>query len=871
MTTPCPQPDRLQALLDGDLPEDHVRLIAEHLEYCEPCRQRLEKSAGEVPGMPDSTQPADGGHAASSPAMQQAMDRLRAADPDSQPQPASEAGQEGVEFLRPSDKPGYIGRFGPYDVIEVVGRGGMGIVLKARDPSLHRIVAIKVLAPALAANALARRRFIREARTAASVSHEHVVTIHAVDEVDGLPYLMMQFIAGPSLQARIDKSGPLKLEEILRIGMQTALGLEAAHALGVVHRDIKPGNILLENGIERAMLTDFGLARAVHDAAITQTGLIAGTPQYMAPEQVRDEPIDHRADLFSLGGVLYAMCTGCAPFSGSTPLSVMRKVCETEPTPIREINEEVPPWLAEIVNRLLTKDRSQRYQSAGEVARLLGERLARLQSPKGRGEDRAADVPSGAQLQPREGRRARRWAVRLAVGILLVALVAAVLRPWTPWRPHPDDEEEPGPPSAPRPSQTFRVLAEGSRPERTFGTLAEAVDAAQSGDTIEVCWDGAFQTKPILIGRNKSLVIRAGEGSRPTIEVLSDRESLLLADGASLVLEGLTLGHGDPGDPKPWEPRPPQRLLPKALITCHEARLHAAHCRFLVRGPAFRGPRPTRIGIALGCVPSCELRSCEFYGEYGAAINWSNRSPPTNADEQASVLRMHNCVHVGTEVLQVDYNGRQAVSFCLSRNTLLGARLLCEVVGLPPDASGSERRRGESRLIVDASENVLDFNHVLATLQPLPVQSWLVWKGRRNVFAVEGQFITAFRDRRMVPDGAEQIVARNLQEWSKFWSNTDGDSRSGAVRYPGGRRFELHGSPPLPPHDSSSARQFGPQDLRLVSVKSEGGDAQAAEELAGYGADVERVGPGGPYDAWRQSAEYQRWLEDVKRAVTARE
>jgi hypothetical protein len=232
---------------------------------------------------------------------------------------------------------------------------------------------------------------------------------------------------------------------------------------------------------------------------------------------------------------------------------------------------------------------------------------------------------------------------------------------------------------------------------------------------------------------------------------------------------------------------------------------------------------------------------------------------------------MHNCVHVGTEVLQVDYNGRQAVSFRLSRNTLLGARLLCEVVGLPPEATGSERRRGDSRLIVDASENVIDFNHVLATLQPLPVQSWLVWKGRRNAFAVEGQFITAFRDRRMVPDGAEQIVARNLQEWSKFWSNTDGDSRSGTVRYLGGRRLELHGPPPLPPHDSSSARQFGPQDLRLVSVKSEGGDAQAAEELAGYGADVERVGPGGPYDAWRQSAEYQRWLEDVKRAVTARE
>src|SRR5262249_23305682 len=157
-----------------------------------------------------------------------------------------------------------------------------------------------------AVNPAARRRFAREAKAAAAVVHDNVVPIHHVDTASGLPYLVMQYVPGPSLQQRLDASGPLELEEILRIGMQTAEGLAAAHAQGIVHRDVKPANILLENGVERVRLTDFGLARTVDDATQTQSGLLAGTPAYMAPEQARGEALDHRADLFSLGSVLYA-------------------------------------------------------------------------------------------------------------------------------------------------------------------------------------------------------------------------------------------------------------------------------------------------------------------------------------------------------------------------------------------------------------------------------------------------------------------------------------------------------------------------------------------------------------------------------------
>ncbi|HMF17666.1 MAG TPA: serine/threonine-protein kinase, partial [Gemmataceae bacterium] len=233
----------------------------------------------------------------------------------------------------------------------------------------------------LAANAAARKRFTREARAQAAVSHDHVVTIHAVEEMNGLPYLVMQYVSGMSLQERLDRGGPLQLVEIVRIGMQTAAGLAAAHAQGLIHRDIKPANILLENGVERVKITDFGLARAATDASLTQSGVVSGTPHHMSPEQAEGKPVDHRSDLFSLGSVLYAMCTGRAPFRASGPMAILKRVCEETPTPIREINAEIPDWLAAIVARLHAKDRAERFSSAAEVAELLGRHLAHLQRP----------------------------------------------------------------------------------------------------------------------------------------------------------------------------------------------------------------------------------------------------------------------------------------------------------------------------------------------------------------------------------------------------------------------------------------------------------------------------------------------------------
>src|SRR5256884_2271770 len=177
----------------------------------------------------------------------------------------------------------------------------------------------------------------------------------------------MEFIDGTNLEALLRRRGPLGVKEILRIGIQVASGLAAAHAQGLIHRDVKPANILLENGVERVKLTDFGLARAADDAGVTHHGVIVGTPLYMAPEQARAEALDHRADLFSLGSVLYALCTGRPPFRGDT-LAVLYSVCQEDPRPIQESNPAIPAWLVAIIDKLHAKKPEQRFQSAAEVA-----------------------------------------------------------------------------------------------------------------------------------------------------------------------------------------------------------------------------------------------------------------------------------------------------------------------------------------------------------------------------------------------------------------------------------------------------------------------------------------------------------------------
>ena len=441
-------PNRLRMLAEDRLPPGEIHGLEDHLQHCADCRATLDGLVGGQSWL-------------------EAVRRYLGADAIDTYDQASPTPDldESLGFLAPSDWPDSMGRLGSYEVKGVIGRGGMGLVLKAFDPALNRNVAIKVLSAPLATCGAARRRFLREARAAAAVVHEHVVSVFAVVETAGLPFLVMEYVPGRSLQDRIDQQGPLALPEILRIGMQTAAGLAAAHAQGLVHRDVKPANILLENGVERVKLTDFGLARAAADAGLSQSGVVAGTPHYMAPEQARGEATDHRADLFSLGSTLYATCTGHPPFRAETPLAVLRRVADDEPRPVRQINPEVPEWLEAIIARLHCKDPAGRFPTASELADLLSRCLAHVQEPLAVAMPPEL-VPSPAPVNPRRGRRWL-WAGLGLVGF--AAILGAALAPWPRRVPEPRAPE-------PAPTQPGREVLGPARVARSVRNEPDELD-----------------------------------------------------------------------------------------------------------------------------------------------------------------------------------------------------------------------------------------------------------------------------------------------------------------------------------------------------------------------------------------------------------
>jgi serine/threonine-protein kinase len=433
-------------------------------------------------------------------------------------------------------------------VLEQVAVGGMGIVLKARDPELNRLVALKILPPTMAANHLARARFIREARAAAAVVHEHVVPIHAVDEFAGLPYLVMQFIRGRPLSERIRVTGPLRLEEILRIGAQSAAALAAAHAQGLIHRDVKPGNILLENSVERVKITDFGLARAADGSSLTRDGYIVGTPEYMSPEQANGQPVDARADLFSLGCVLYEMATGVSPFRAEQPVAALHRVCKVDPPSAHSLNTRIPEWLGRFIQKLMAKDAASRPQTATDVAEELGRRLAESQH--------ASDSNRFGDNPPRAGGMRHRFSPASLAGLItsvvlgLVFVIFIVKRPGSQPRQdetgvRPRGETNAAARSESQSALLFFVSASGDQPEKGFATPADAVEAAPAGATIECRFNGQ-QTIQTPRRIEKALILRAAPGFEPALTSTSGGAPALLMTHAPLVLEGLTLATRSP-------------------------------------------------------------------------------------------------------------------------------------------------------------------------------------------------------------------------------------------------------------------------------------------------------------------------------------
>jgi formylglycine-generating enzyme required for sulfatase activity len=354
-----------------------------------------------------------------------------------------------TEFLAPPQAADELGRLGGYRILEILGHGGMGVVFLGEDTTLGRKVAIKALLPRLAQNKASQQRFLREARAAAALEHDHVVAIHHVGEDRGAPYIVMPFLRGESLDQRLKREERLPLADVLRIGREAAEGLAAAHAMGLIHIDIKPANLWLEAPRSRVKILDFGLARAAaQESRLTQVGSIVGTPAYMAPEQGRGEALDARCDLFSLGVVLYRMCTGEQPFHGSDPLSTLMSVAMYEPPPPIELNAGIPRELSELVMRLLEKDPAKRIASAGDVIAVLErleDDLKRQQAAQEKTEAVRPAPPSDATAPmkqdsgkptsapvtaPRRRRRAPLVAAAILLGLLGSGALAGIAYHW---------------------------------------------------------------------------------------------------------------------------------------------------------------------------------------------------------------------------------------------------------------------------------------------------------------------------------------------------------------------------------------------------------------------------------------------------------
>jgi serine/threonine protein kinase/N-acetylneuraminic acid mutarotase len=306
------------------------------------------------------------------------------------------------------------GRLGDYQLLQVLRSGGMGTVFVAEDVKLRRRVALKVMRPEIALRPQARERFLREARAVATLEHEHIVAIFHVGEQHGAPFLVMPLLKGMSLDDRINQGQRWTIAEVLRLGREVALGLAAAHEHGIIHRDVKPGNLWLEPD-GRVKILDFGLARLREEENLTRVDQVLGTPSYMAPEQAGGQPVDGRADLFGLGCVLYQLCAGRPPFprasADTTGLTL------ESPPPVRSLKPEIPEQLDALILKLLAREPARRPASAADVARLLGN----LERELAGGESPVGDTSPGSQ-----GNQRRTW-WRWLIPVLVLGLLTLLL------------------------------------------------------------------------------------------------------------------------------------------------------------------------------------------------------------------------------------------------------------------------------------------------------------------------------------------------------------------------------------------------------------------------------------------------------------
>ena len=817
--TTCPDRDRLASLINGGASQQEELQLATHLDTCPACQTTLESLASEQ-DLRDDVVRNLGRHGTVvggglNTEIQQAIDELHDDVSHRETRSFSIADEEPLTFLAPTDDPEHLGRLGSYEVIDEIGRGGMGIVLKARDPSLNRIVALKVLAPHQAWNVTARQRFVREARSAAAVNHRHVVTIHAVEENNALPFLVMEYYDGQSLEQHM-QDGPLTVKEIVRIGIQTAAGLAAAHDCGLVHRDIKPANILLERDTDWVKITDFGLARTADDVQLTKSGILTGTPAYMAPEQATDAAIDHRADLFSLGSVLYSLCTNRPPFRGPSVLALINQLQTEAPIAIGQFNPMIPNWLIAVIEKLHAKNPNDRFQSADEVVRLLMQHYTEIQSAPAASEFGSSNMSpprqpaalvtpppiSNFEKCPRDDESQFHWWNHLGVRIAMAAAIVLVCfasvvgllnagssptdpetedaPPIVDNRPtiHAQDSQIPSPSrNDPRPdTQPFAV---GSR---KFATLQAAIGSAREGDVIMVYGNGPFVTPPIAVD-NRRLEIIAAKGFTPVIQQSPGTNDFpLLHTNSPLTLKGLEFRR--PPQNRPPNSRPQQFSSPADfLVVAFRTPLFVDNCRFVQNEG--------------GCVwtedaTDCELQNCMFVCRDGVSVRWGAK--------ENSQLLLKNCVHTVRNAVTCQSMSPilPAARLELSNNTIVAKNAISILVRMPPEVMRNGQDDHRRPMVIDAHHNVFDVRTAVMQIfqtprdvsdfRPLPTGGldWLHrvlnWYERSNAYSHTMRMLGIQIGQRQVHSTR---APNDLTQWIEFWRAEKSNSVQGDVRYAG--------------------------------------------------------------------------------------
>jgi serine/threonine protein kinase len=664
-------------------------------------------------------------------------------------QPGHPSRDKDFPFLSPPVSPGELGCFDDYRILRVLGTGGMGVVFEAEDEKLRRRVALKMLLPERLLGETARQRFLKEARAAAAVESDHVIPIHQVGEVQDIPFLAMPVLRGRSLEDRLSSNRVLPVSEIISFGRQIALGLSAAHERGLVHRDIKPGNLFLEDqpeGMARVKILDFGLARAAQpeEPSLTSEGGIVGTPAYMAPEQARGEAVDFRADLFSLGVVLYRAATGHLPFRGTDVQSqLLSLAADAPPHPLRR-NPELPPALADLIMRLLEKKAEDRPQSARAVA----DELSKI------------DWQTALSASPKRKRRVEVALASIAAAALVLAAVifirdrhgnqttltvangssANVDSDGNATVTVPGQLGSTAQPAKPAIDKPFEVIRNG----KTVGThqgLADAISASRFGDVIEIRGDGPYPVGNLPRVEDRDLTLRAAAGSRPRLTEASGRDvsrPWLQVHHGTLRVDGLEWNGTDDG----------------LWFQVQSGGCEFSRCRLVRWGDGttieYDGARLTLVD----CVVATS-RSAAFHA---AASPFINASGSAKAVFEVTGNIFYSAHPVA--VILVHRNGQTL--------RLVGNSFIC-MGGMPLRVDDALAGPGGA-LTISAERNLFATERVLQWLDPVRkvAKRTTSWTGKDNVYLCE------------VPGGSiagEMGMSLRWDEWRAYWGDAETGGR----------------------------------------------------------------------------------------------